>query len=114
MSLYADYGFTTAKCNLCPHKGMPIKNGRCTGHRLEWLPDGTIKYKPPYRMVIRGTGNYLEISERTDQDKFVIEIIDPVPGNPIYVDMHDRGGTRIATQRFDAGGFGIGDKLLIK
>jgi hypothetical protein len=32
---------------------MPIQHGICAGHRLKWLPDGTIAHKPPYTIHVR-------------------------------------------------------------
>lgn len=40
--LYADYGRCTPKCGVCPHKGLPIQNGMCSGHRIQF------KYHPPF------------------------------------------------------------------
>lgn len=112
MALYADYGFTESKCGRCAHRGMPIINGVCSGHRLEWLPDGTIKYKPPYTLQIRGTNNKLVISERHEQGGFRIPICDPFDGL-VYVDMYDREGHQIAGRKFDRLILRVGDSLHI-
>jgi hypothetical protein len=52
IALYLRYNSVTVT-NRCPHKRMPIHNGVCSGHRLKWLPDGTIAHKPPYSLVLK-------------------------------------------------------------
>lgn len=54
-ALYAQYGDRPKPaCGTCPHKGMPIHNGVCSGHRLEWLENGEPRYKPPIYAIIKG------------------------------------------------------------
>jgi hypothetical protein len=110
MSLYADYGFTTANCGLCPHKGMPIQNGRCSGHRLEWLPDGTIKYKPPYILRLRGSGNVIRIDERVELNEITFYIVESIEGQ-IVVEMEDRDGHVFVSQATDHYQVRIGDRI---
>lgn len=99
MALHANYGFTEAKCGRCPHKGMPIVNGVCSGHRLRWLADGTIKHKPPYTFQIRGTANKLVISERTELQRIEIPIVEDFSGS-VTLDMLDRDGELVHRREF--------------
>jgi hypothetical protein len=99
MSLYLDYGHSKSVCGKCPHKGMPIQNGICTGHRLQWLPDGTAKHKPPYTLTIRGTKNHVTYTERVTFDLYEIEITEAFDG-PIVIDMTDRDGFIVSTMNF--------------
>jgi len=114
MSLYADYGFTVAKCGVCPHKGMPIQNGRCSGHRLEWLPDGTIKYKPPYVISIRGTCNVINIIERTPMEEIKFApIVQGLEGR-VVLDMQDHTGYVFISQETDLWNLRAGDDVTWK
>lgn len=113
MSLYADYGFTVATCGLCPHKGMPIQNGRCSGHRLEWLPDGTIKYKPPYVISIRGTCNTINVVERTRMDEITFNIVQGLEGR-VVLDMQDHTGFVFISQETDLWNLRAGDQVTWK
>lgn len=38
-----------AVCGRCPHKGMPIQDGVCTGHRMRWLGDQPM-HPPPFQL----------------------------------------------------------------
>lgn len=113
MALYADYGFSKAKCGRCPHRGMPIINGVCSGHRLEWLPDGTIKYKPPYTVQIRGTNNRRVLYSQTDLDGMPIEIIEPLDG-VVCLDMYDQDYRLIASKQFGHMRLSPGDQFHIR
>lgn len=53
MGLYLAFGKRKSACGHCPHRGMPILNGKCSGHGLEFNTDGLIKYKPPYKISLR-------------------------------------------------------------
>ena len=46
MGLYADYGRCIPKCGVCPHKGLPIQNGTCSGHRIMFN-----KFSPPFHIT---------------------------------------------------------------
>lgn len=97
-SLYADFGFTKSACGRCPHKGMPIINGVCSGHRLKWNKDGTIAHKPPYTLRILGSlgsHNSLVINERVDAELLVIPITEKFSGH-CAVEMKDSEGNRIS------------------
>lgn len=112
MALHADYGFTEAKCGRCPHKGMPIINGVCSGHRLKWLDDGTIKHKPPYTFRIRGTKNELIIDTRVELGTFRIPIIEDFDGI-IDLEFLDRNDELIFEKRFGYMRLSIGDTFSI-
>lgn len=38
------------KCGKCPHRGLPVINGRCAGHGLCFMEDGSPKYKAPFTL----------------------------------------------------------------
>lgn len=118
MSLYADYGHCTVKNGVCPHKGMPIQNGVCTGHRLKWCPDGTSQHKPPYTLRIRGTSNVLVFENGWPSMKqIIIPITEPYqPGylDSIWVDMEDAAGQVIASRQFPCLQLRIGEEFKIR
>lgn len=118
MALHLDFGFgRPSKCNICPHKGMPIQNGICTGHRLQWLPSGEILHAPPYTLVIEGTRNKVVISERQEQcSEIGIPIVQlPQPGLPFYVlKMYDSIMGLVAQYKFRAAKFELGTIMKFK
>lgn len=75
-SLYTSFQDQIAVCGRCPHKGMPIHNGVCTGHRLKWNEDGSCRHRGPYYLRLGGSTGRTKLEDLTKE----IE----VPFYPIY------------------------------
>lgn len=115
MSLYLKYGFTQSKCGVCPHKLMPINNGICSGHRLEWSKGGTIRHRPPYTFSLFGSANKIVVSEPLELKKLTIPIVEYMPGSSRrYLSMHSSMGHEIAyTTIYDNPALCVGDTFTI-
>lgn len=87
MGLYADYGRCKPKCGLCPHKGLPIQNGMCSGHRIMFN-----KYHPPFHITHRD--RRWEVDDIWADNQFSFD--GPLPlGNDLWR-MWDCEGTLMA------------------
>jgi len=116
MALYLGYNKTKALCGICPHKGMPIQGGLCSGHRLRWLPDGTVAHKPPYTIRIRGSKNHVVLSDMPENGLIEITFVEACdPNVAAIVDFIDKDGTLVSWHDFGMsyGGFRPGDVLKI-
>ena len=72
------------QCAYCPHRGMPIQGGRCSGHRTNWG-----KFEPP-----------LYFREKTSGEYWIPT--DVVQGNERLVfDFKDQSGTPFAIELID-------------
>lgn len=112
IALHLDYHDKHAVCGRCPHKGMPIHNGVCSGHRLKWGADGTIHHKPPYTLSIVGTNNKVVLDHY--EDPVSIDITEDVSWGEIFVEMHDRDGQLIGRHQFSSVALREGDTFGIK
>lgn len=83
LALLKHYANYRMKNDICPHKGMPIINGTCTGHGLKWNHDGYLKHQGPFKL--RWMGNYgiidnlkkvfIPVTEEA-RGQFILDIID--------------------------------------
>lgn len=86
MGLYADYGACRPMCGMCPHKGLPIHNGVCSGHRIKF------KYTTPF-YITRGNSRW-EVSDIWTDNNFAFN--GPIPiGNELFR-MRDSNGIFMA------------------
>lgn len=79
------------KCNVCPHKGMPIINGTCTGHGLKWSADGYLKHKGPFKLRWMGNAGIID-----NLKKVFIPVTEGASG-PFVLDIIDRDGEIVFT-----------------
>jgi hypothetical protein len=109
IALTLHYANATAKCGRCPHKGMPIQNGICTGHRLQWNDDGSAKVKGPFTIRIQGTENVVALEEGVEYSSIRVPITHSFTGDPV-IELLDgqgevvaRGNRMIGSMHFTAG-----------
>jgi len=112
MALYLGHNARKAVCGVCPHKGMPIHNGVCSGHRLKWLPDGTIAHKPPYTIQIRGTDNKIVLTDFPADGRIEVPITQNHPDN-LVLDMFDCEGVLVAWHDMGISRVTVGDRISI-
>lgn len=111
IALHLDYHDKHPVCGRCPHKGMPIQNGICSGHRLKWDADGTIHHKPPYTLSIKGTGNKVVIDRY--EEPITITATEEKRFGDTIVEMHDRDGRLIGSHPFHSMALGVGDSFRV-
>lgn len=98
--LTLDYSNRRTMCGKCPHKGMPVVDGVCSGHRLEWLPDGTAKHRGPFKIFIPEIE--AEVPVEKSDDLYPLRI--PVTNHPYWRSESDLFYFTLTFQLIDCDG----------
>lgn len=101
MALTLAFNERKLACRLCPHRGMPVINGVCSGHSLQWKADGSIKWKAPYRLTLECDGEEYGSSEPLTEwnGKLAVQISRRLHYANTKVALKDSNGETVA--KFD-------------
>jgi len=111
-ALYLDYGHCRVVNGRCPHKGMPIQNGVCSGHRMRFVGDRP-KHKGPITLRIRGTKNEIVVTQTSEMDEMPIPITERFVGN-VMLEFIDNKGELISERPFGYWTLEPGETLTIR